>query len=305
MIYMDVLEVKNLTKKFGKFTAVNKISFSLRKGEILGLLGPNGAGKTTTIQMLLGLTTPSSGSVLYFGRDSETNKQESLSRINFTSAFNTLQNRITVLQNLLVFAGLYGVKDAKDKIMKLVEYFEIMHLLNERFKDLSTGQKTRINFIKALLNDPEIILMDEPTASLDPDIADKTLALIEDLKKTRKSTILYTSHDMREVSRICDRVIFLNHGKIAAVDTPLNLTKKIEITTLRLTYDSDKKVLEKYLMDNELEYIFQDKNVVLIKTREKMVPKIIYGVTNHDIWITDIEIEKPTLEDVFLQISRE
>lgn len=189
--------------------------------------------------------------------------------------------------------------------MELVEYFEIMHLLNNRLKDLSTGQKTRINFIKSLLNDPELILMDEPTASLDPDIADKTLTLIEKLRKNRQVAILYTSHDMREVSRICDRVIFLNHGKIAAVDTPLNLTKKIESTTLRLTYDSDKNILEKYLKENDYEYLFEDNNVVLVKTKEKYVPKVIFGITNHDIWITDIEIQKPTLEDVFLQISRE
>jgi ABC-2 type transport system ATP-binding protein len=302
---MDILEVKNLTKKFGSFTAVNKISFSLKKGEILGLLGPNGAGKTTTIQMLLGLTTQTSGKIAYFGKNFHEYRQESLSRINFTSAFNTLQNRTSVLQNLLVFANLYQVKNPKKKIMELVEYFEIMHLLNNRLKDLSTGQKTRINFIKSLLNDPELILMDEPTASLDPDIADKTLTLIEKLRKNRQVAILYTSHDMREVSRICDRVIFLNHGKIAAVDTPLNLTKKIESTTLRLTYDSDKNILEKYLKENDYEYLFEDNNVVLVKTKEKYVPKVIFGITNHDIWITDIEIQKPTLEDVFLQISRE
>ncbi len=306
MKLMDILEVKSLTKKFKDFTAVDSISFSLKEGEILGLLGPNGAGKSTTIQMLLGLTTATSGKIMYFGNDFAENKQECLSRINFTSAFNTLQNRTTVWENLLVFANLYEVKDPKVKIKKLVEYFEIMHLLNGRYKDLSTGQKTRINFIKALLNDPEIILMDEPTASLDPDIADKTLALIEDLRKNRRVAVLYTSHDMSEVSRICDRVIFLNHGKIAAVDTPLNLTKKIEVTTLRLTYDTGNRgAMEKYLSDNKHEYEFKGNNVVFVKTKEKLVPKIIFGITKHDIWITDIEIQKPTLEDVFLQISRE
>lgn len=302
---MDVLAVNKLTKKFGGFTAVDRVSFALKKGEILGLLGPNGAGKSTTIQMLLGLTTPTSGSISYFGKNFFVHKQEILSRINYTSAFNELQNRTTVYQNLLVFSKLYQISNPEKKIMELIEYFEIMHLLNERFRELSTGQKTRINFIKSLLNDPEIILMDEPTASLDPDIADKTLTLIENLRKKRNTTILYTSHDMREVSRICDRVIFVNHGKIAAIDTPLNLTKKIESTTLRLTYDSDRKVLEKYLQENDYEYIFEDNNVVLVKTKEKYVPKVIFGITNHDIWITDIEIQKPTLEDVFLQISKQ
>jgi len=301
----DILVVKNLVKKFGRFNAVDNISFSIKEGEILGLLGPNGAGKSTTIQMLLGLTVPTSGSIRYFGKNFFIHKQEILARINYTSAFNELQNRTTVFQNLLVFAKLYQVKNPKKKIIELVEYFQIMHLLKERFRELSTGQKTRINFIKSLLNDPEIILMDEPTAGLDPDIADKTMSLIEDMKRKKQTTILYTSHDMREISRICDRVIFLNHGKIAAIDTPLNLTKKIESTTLRLTYDSDKKILKKYLTDNDYEYVFEDKNVVLVKTKEQYVPKIIFGITNHDIWITDIEIEKPTLEDVFLQISKQ
>lgn len=301
---MDILEIKNLTKKFDSFTAVNNISFSLKEGEILGLLGPNGAGKTTTIQMLLGITIPSRGRISYFGRDFNSNKAVSLGRINFTSAFNTLQGRISVWENLLVFSSLYSIPHPEKKIRELIEYFEIDHLKKIRYHDLSSGEKTRVNFIKALLNDPEIILMDEPTASLDPDIADKTLTLIEKLKKNRKVSILYTSHDMAEVERICDRVIFLSHGKIVAQDTPLNLTKKIEVTTLRLTFDAKMAVMEKYLKDNKYDYEFRGKNVVFISTKEKLVPKIIYGVTNHDIWVTDIEIQKPTLEDVFLLISR-
>lgn len=301
---MAVLQVKNLTKRFGAFTAVDRISFELREGEVLGLLGPNGAGKTTTIQILLGITTPNSGEIRYFEKDFSQNRQECLQMINYTSAFNTLQSRTTVWENLLVFANLYLIDDPKKKILELVGYFEIKDLLDSQYKYLSSGEKTRVNFIKALLNDPKIILMDEPTASLDPDIADKTLSLIEQIKKDRKISILYTSHNMNEIDRICDRVIFLSQGKIVAEDTPLNLTKKIETTTLRLTFDKGKKIIEKYLIANKQDFEFSKDNIVIIKTKEKLVPKIIFGISSEGIWMTDIEIQKPTLEDVFLQISR-
>ena len=301
---MAVLQVKNLTKRFGSFTAVDSISFELREGEVLGLLGPNGAGKTTTIQILLGITTPNSGEIRYFEKDFSQNRQDCLQMINYTSAFNTLQSRTTVWENLLVFANLYLIDEPKKKIMELVEYFEIKDLLDSQYKYLSSGEKTRVNFIKALLNDPKIILMDEPTASLDPDIADKTLSLIEQIKKDRKISILYTSHNMNEIDRICDRVIFLSQGKIVAEDTPLNLTKKIETTTLRLTFDKGKKIIEKYLIANKQDFEFSKDNIVIIKTKEKLVPKLIFGISSEGIWMTDIEIQKPTLEDVFLQISR-
>jgi len=301
---MAVLQVKNLNKKFGTFIAVNNISFDLKEGEILGLLGPNGAGKTTTIQMLLGITIPDGGEIKYFDKDFFKNRQDCLQMINYTSAFNTLQGRTTVWENLFVFANLYQIDDAKEKIKNLAEYFEIKDLLDSHYKNLSTGEKTRVNFIKALLNNPKIILMDEPTASLDPDIADKTLSLIEKFKKDNKIAILYTSHDMDEIDRICDRVIFLSHGKIVAEDTPLNLKKKIETTTLRLTFDKGKEIIKKYLLENNQEFEFYKDNIVIIKTKEKLVPKIIFGISNEGIWMTDIEIQKPTLEDVFLQISR-
>ena len=178
-----VLEVKNLTKRFGNTTVVDNISFSVKKGQIMGLLGPNGAGKTTTIHILLGITSPTEGTITYFDKDFYIHKQYCLQRINFASAFNTLQGRITVWENLLVFADLYNVKNPKKKIMDLIEYFKSEDLLNQPYQNLSSGQKTRINIIKALINDPELILMDEPTASLDPDIVDKTLTLIEELKK--------------------------------------------------------------------------------------------------------------------------
>lgn len=224
---MGVLEVNNLSKKFGKFTAVNNISFSLKEEEILGLLGPNGAGKTTTIQMLLGTITPTSGTINYFGKNFAKYQQETLQLINYSSTFNSLQGRITVWENLLVFALLYQVKNIDKKIKELAKYFEVYELLDTKFRDLSSGEQTRVNIVKSLLNDPKILLMDEPTASLDPDIADKLLTFIENLRKKQKIAILYTSHNMPEVTRICDRVIFLDKGNIVAEDTPAGLIKKL------------------------------------------------------------------------------
>jgi ABC-2 type transport system ATP-binding protein len=305
---MAILEVKNLTKKFGPpaggFTAVNNISFELKEGEILGLLGPNGAGKTTTIQMLLGITTPTSGTIHYFDKEFFKNSQYCLSRINFTSAFNNLQGRTSVWENLIVFANLYEVENYISKIKKLVARFEMNDLVNKRYFDLSTGQKTRANFIKALINDPKIILMDEPTASLDPDIADKTLTFIEELRRERPITILYTSHNMSEVTRICDRVIFMDKGQIVAQDTPLGLTKRIQVAQLRLTFNDKKDVVVNYLKKEKLDHRFDGDHVVFVTTEEKALPKIIFDLSKEGIWMTDIEVKKPTLEHVFLQIAR-
>jgi ABC-2 type transport system ATP-binding protein len=222
-----VLQVTDLTKRYGTFTAVDQISFTLEKGKIVGLLGPNGAGKTTTIQMLVGITLPDGGSVSYFGLNLHQHREQCLQRINFSSSYNMLQNRITVWENLIVFASLYNVKRPEKKIKEMGEYFGITALMNQRFLTLSAGQKTRVNLVKALLNDPEVILMDEPTASLDPDIADRTLSLIESLRASRELSIVYTSHDMDEVTRICDEVIFLDRGRIVAQDTPDGLTRRI------------------------------------------------------------------------------
>ncbi len=299
-----ILEVKNLVKRYGDFKAVDGISFVVPRGKIIGFLGPNGAGKTTTIQMLLGITLTNGGSISYFGKDFHANRLECLQRINFASAFNTLLGRVSVWENLIVFADLYQVKNSKKKIQELLKYFEIEDLSGELYKNLSAGQKTRVNLVKALINDPELILMDEPTASLDPDIADKTLALIESLKKDRNLSILYTSHNMSEITRICDEVIFLDHGKIVAHDTPANLTKRITAATLRLIINGGKEALERHLQDKNQKYSFPEEHTVVIETEEKAIPELLFGISNSGIAITDITIKKPDLEDVFLQIAR-
>ncbi len=304
----NIIEVKNLIKHYGPqvggFRAVNNISFSVKEGEVVGFLGPNGAGKTTTIQMLLGITSFTSGSIHYFGKDFQSHREESLQRINFASAFNTLQGRMSVMENLLVFARLYSIENPKDKIMELVKYFKSEDLLNKIYYHMSAGQKTRINIIKSLLNDPDILLLDEPTASLDPDVADSTLSLIQDLKKTRNISLLFTSHNMDEITRICDRVIFLDKGNIVAEDTPLNLTKKISDAKLIISFDAKRENVEGYLNNEKQTFSFLNKFTVVIETEEKLIPKLIFGLSKADIWITDIEIKKPTLEDFFLHIAR-
>jgi ABC-2 type transport system ATP-binding protein len=304
----SVIEVKNLVKHYGPadsgFTAVNDISFSVKEGEVVGFLGPNGAGKTTTIQMLLGITSLTSGTITYFGKNFQTHREESLQRINFASAFNTLQGRMSVMENLLVFARLYSVQNPKKKIMELIEYFKSEDLLNKTYYNMSAGQKTRINIIKSLLNDPDILLLDEPTASLDPDVADTTLSLIQDLKKSRNISLLFTSHNMDEITKICDRVIFLDNGSIVAEDSPLNLTKKITNAKLIVSFDGKSKTVEEYLTNEKQKYSFSNKFTVVIETQEKLIPGLIFGLSKNDIWITDIEIKKPTLEDFFLHIAR-
>jgi len=299
-----LLEVQKLVKVFGTARAVDEVSFVIPRGRIIGLLGPNGAGKTTTIHMLLGLITPTSGRIVYFGQEFPRHRAASLQRINFASSFNTLQGRISVRENLVVFARLYGIRRPGTKIASLASYFEVTPLLDRRYWDLSAGQRTRVNLIKALLNDPELILMDEPTAALDPDIADKTLALIEEIRRTSGVSILYTSHDMHEVTRICDDVIFLDRGRIFAHDTPLGLTKRIPTVTLTLTFDGDRAAIERLLAARGLRFAFAHPYTVSVETTESTLPSLIFDVGESGVWITDIDVKKPTLEDVFLSIAR-
>ena len=222
----QAIEVKNLFKKFGEAVAVDRLSFSVTAGSLTGLLGPNGAGKTTTIQMLLDLITPTSGAIKIFGMDMKHDREKILSEVNFSSPYVALPGNLTVIENLKTFARLYGVPKIMNKIDELADFFEIRDLLPKMTARLSTGQLTRLNLTKALLNDPKLLLLDEPTSSLDPDIADKTRIMLRRIQRERGVTILYTSHNMAEVEEICDRVIFINHGKLEDEGTPAELVKK-------------------------------------------------------------------------------
>lgn len=300
-----LLKVEQLVKDFGSFRAVDSISFDIPKGSVVGLLGKNGAGKTTTIRMLLGITTPTSGTISYFGKDFNFHRGISLQRINYISSYNTLLGRTTVWENLQIYARLYNTQNHTKKIHELLNYFEVLDIKNQIYEDLSSGQKTRVNLVKSLLNDPELILMDEPTAALDPDIADKTLSLIENWKIQKNLSILYTSHNMQEVTRICDEVLFLSNGKIVERGTPQNLAKKVTKAELILTYEKDPKQTFEYLQNRSIPYEHKHPNQLIIQTQEEDIPRIIFDISKTGLWMSDITINKPTLEDFFLQISRD
>ncbi len=221
-----IIAVNNLRKEFGGVAAVDGVSFNVYEGEICGLLGPNGAGKTTTIQMILDLITPTSGEIQVFGLPMKRHREEILGKMNFSSPYVSLPGNLKVSENLKTFARLYGVKDVNGKIAELVDFFEIRELLPKMTSSLSTGQLTRLNLTKALLNDPKLLLLDEPTSSLDPDIADRTRKMLLKIRAERGVTMLYTSHNMAEVEEICDRVIFINHGEVKDEGTAEALIKK-------------------------------------------------------------------------------
>jgi ABC-2 type transport system ATP-binding protein len=300
-----VLEVTELLKDYDDYRAVDGVSFAIKRGQVMGLLGPNGAGKSTTIQILLGITTRTSGSISYFGQDFDKHRQASLQRINFASAYNTLQGRLTVKENLLVFAGLYGVHSPQAKIAELLDYFEAGRLAKHRYWDLSAGERTRINLTKALLNDPELILMDEPTASLDPDIADKTLSLIESLRRDRAISILFTSHNMTEVERVCDEVIFLDKGKVVSKGTPHTFTSRGKASIL-VEYKGEPAKAAKALREAEFTYQHAGagKHAVRVQAPSDSVVRLLDVLGKAGIQVQDIDIQKTTLEDVFLEIAR-
>lgn len=222
-----VLEVKNLNKSFGNFIAVDNISFELEEGHILGFLGPNGAGKSTTIFCLLGLIQPNSGSINIFNQDLWKKRSKIMEKVNYVSAEFNLPWNSTVWQSLLVFSKLYDIPDAKKRISGLLDIFEITHLKDKMYRDLSLGQRARSNLCKGFLNHPKLLLLDEPMASMDPDVVDKGINLIKQIQKEEKISIVYTSHNMWEIEQVASNVVFINHGTVVASGTPLELTKTL------------------------------------------------------------------------------
>ena len=221
-----LLQVSNVTKTFDKVVAVDNLTLEVEPGEVLGLLGVNGAGKTTVMNMILGLTIPNKGSITVFGQDLQKHRIDILKRTNFCTTYANLPSNLKVWQNLRVFAGLYGIRNPREKINELLELLEISHLRNSITGRLSAGEGTRVNLAKALLNKPELLLLDEPTASLDPDIADKVRKLVRRLQQESEPAILYTSHNMRDIEEVCDRILFLHSGRILASGTADEIKKR-------------------------------------------------------------------------------
>ena len=221
------LEVKNLTKKFGNTIAVKRINFQIEKNSTLGLLGPNGCGKTTTIGMMLGLITPTEGKVFIDGINLDPkNRIRLLSKMNFASPYIELPKKLTVKQNLEVYARLYGVKKISSRINEMTDELNLSNFLERKTGELSSGQKNRVALAKSLINKPNLLFLDEPTASLDPDVGDFVREYLENYKKENELTILLASHNMKEVERLCDKIIMMKDGEIVDSGTCNELIQK-------------------------------------------------------------------------------
>tara|TARA_B100000408_G_scaffold78639_1_gene60026 strand:- start:463 stop:1188 length:726 start_codon:yes stop_codon:yes gene_type:complete len=208
------IEINNLSKQYRNTLAVKNINFKINKGAIIGLLGPNGCGKSTTIGMMLGLIKPTSGTVVINGQNIENNRTSLLEKMNFISPYVELPKKLTVEENLKVYGRLYGVKNLKDRIYNVMKKLNLTQFITRKTGELSSGQKNRVSLAKALINDPEILLLDEPTASLDPDVGDYIRKIIEDFAANKGTTILLASHNMNEVERLCDEVMMMKNGEI-------------------------------------------------------------------------------------------
>jgi len=312
----SVLKVNNLSKTFTSrswplfgpkqtFIAVDNISFALNKGEILGFLGPNGAGKTTTIQMLLGILNPSKGEINYFGQDFLKNRSDILKKVTFASSYIKLPSRLKVWENLDVAGRLYSVDEPQrsKRIETLLKFFDIWHLKNKSCGGLSAGQITRVMLVKAFLPDPEIILLDEPTASLDPDVAQEVREFILKQKKEFGVSILFTSHDMDEVTQVCDRVLVLKAGKIIADNSPLALAASISKAHVHLIIT---KGLENAISYAEKENLAHKKNMheFSFEVDESNIGSVLIALANAGVVYTGISIDKPSLEDYFLNVAK-
>ena len=295
----DILVVDHLLKKFGTFTAVAGISFAVKKGEIVGLLGPNGAGKTTTISMIMGFTLPTSGTMTVFGKDVGKNRSEILARVNYASAYTKMPHRLTVWQYLWMFGLLYDVVRPKEKITSLLKMFQILDHKNALGEDLSSGNMARVNLCKAFINDPELLLLDEPTSSMDPDIADHVRQAILEARRERGTTIMTTSHNMAEIEELCDRVIFINHGKIIAVDTPDALAKRMDMTKIKLLMKDGQKRTLSYCKKHHLTIEVKERSVT-ISIKEQAIAGLLSDLATIGVQYDAITINSPTLEDYFI-----
>ncbi len=235
------IKTKNLSKSYDNKTVVSNVSINLPYGGIFGVLGKNGAGKTTFLAMLMGLITPSEGEIFIFDKSLKFHKYEILKNINFQSPYVDLPKKITVMQNLIFYARLYDVKDTKKKILKLSDDLFIKDLLDNIYGTLSSGQKTRVNLCKALLNDPKLLLLDEPTASLDVSTSEFIRKYIKSFQKKNNSTILITSHNLEEIEKLCSHIILLEKGKIKFDGKKNELYKQNQSSSLKDIFLKDDK----------------------------------------------------------------
>lgn len=226
MDQVPILKINQLTKKYDDITAVNRISFAVQPGEIIGLLGPNGAGKTTTINMILGILEPTAGDIILFGKNMRRHACEVSQLINFAAVYAHMPYNLTVRQNLYVFGLLYNVPNLRTKLKSLLKEFDLEKFADTKSGLLSSGEVSRLNLAKAVMNDPKMLLLDEPTASLDPSVAEQVRQIIKDYTKQNHIAVLWTSHNMKEIEEVCDQVLFLSHGKILLTGNPKTLPQE-------------------------------------------------------------------------------
>lgn len=289
-------------KKSGKsFVAVNDISFTLKEGEILGLLGPNGAGKSTTISMLLGVLSPTGGSITYDGRDFAKHRSDILRSVTFASTYIKMPWRLSVMENLRVYGLLYGLsnKEFESRAKKFLTLFGVWDQRDKATGQLSAGQITRIMLAKAFIPHPKIVLLDEPTASLDPDISHEVRQFILAQQKEYGTSIIYTSHNMDEVTEVCDRVLFLRQGKIIASGKPDELAATVSVAHMRLQVKDGLKRTERFAREKGLKAKI-DKREIEIAIDEHQIASFLQQLAAENIEYTQITISKPTLEDYFL-----
>jgi ABC-2 type transport system ATP-binding protein len=303
-----ILCAQNLKKIYGSknpFVAVDSISFDLKQGEILGLLGPNGSGKTTTIQMLLGTLALTSGSLFYFGKNFSTHRSEILQHVSFASTYTSLPWTLTLVENLEIFGCLYGLnrKESAKKFDPLLERFGILEKRNQRVASLSAGQITRLMLVKAFFIEPKIVLLDEPTASLDPDIARDICSFLLEQRDKKGLSILFSSHKMEEVMEICDRTIFLKAGKIIANDLPEKLARSVSTFRVKLVITDGLKRTIAIAEKEKFPYVI-DHRLIEIAIDEEKIPHFLNALGQSKISYANIKIEEPSLEDFFLQIAK-
>ena len=305
---MDPISVTNLVKTYnwkGRITeALRGVTFSVKKGEIFGLLGPNGAGKSTTTHVLAGMLHRDAGDVRILGQDVEQNS-EVRQRMNIASAYLGMSDLLSVDENLRVYAALYRVKNPEEQLTLLLKRFELIPLRKAVFRSLSSGERTRVLLCKGLINNPEVLLLDECTVGLDPDVAQLTRDIIQEYQNDHGTTILFTSHYMQEVEQLCNRIAFLSEGKIVLTDTAKALKKRIgeQVVDIELHKPAD---LKAFFAERDIAVLSQHgaRYTLELSTADETLYKMLNTLFQQGHKIKDLQIHPPTLDHVFIKIAR-
>lgn len=313
---MPAVSVKNLRKTYverswrlweeeriSRTHAIQGVTFDVEEGEIFGIVGPNGAGKTTLINMISGLLYKDSGQIKVFDKDLARNREELSERMNVATAYSWLQGRLTLEENLRVFGKIYHVNNLEERIDELLELFEVKHLREKKVHNFSTGQRTRANICKGLINSPELLLLDEVTAGLDPYIADITRKTIQKINRERGTTIIMTSHNMTDIDELSDRMMFLHNGRILKIGRPEEVKKDIHLKLLRIQFEEIGPEVQNIL--EERECVAREGIVDFLIDKERDIKQILDEVHQTGAKIIDIDIEKPDLEKLFKKVAED